>query len=198
MRKIAYVLILLLVPIVLAMSTVNTVHAATMTGTYSQTWTETGSSSLPNGTSIYYGKDTFVYKGAFSGSSAGNETDYSRVVGGTFRAVENFTGSFNASQQGALTFQDEGWYLGTGEAGSWATSFSGGTGGLAGLHGTMTVQYPGGTCNTAGSFCTFQGTYTVTSASWVNPVPEFSNITLPIVVLFTTTISLAILKRRRL
>ena len=166
MRKIAAMLTLLFVTLILSCMRMNTVHAV-MTGTFTEEWTETGSSTLSNGTSIGYYKDTFVYSGVFSGNSTGNETDYSALSGGgRFRAVENFAGSFNASQPGALTFQDEGYYSGIGLAGHWASSFSGGTDGLAGLQGTMEAQYPEGSCSWIGNSCSVQGTYTVTSATW--------------------------------
>ena len=199
MSKFAPMLTLLFIPLLLSYMLMNPVHAG-LTGRYSQKWTETGSSTLANGTSLYYAKDTFTYNGAFSGSSIGNETDNSPPTseGGTFWAIEHFTGSFNASQQGALTFHDSGYYQGTGEAGGWATSFSGGTGGLTGLQGTMKVQYPGGNCNSGGTYCTFQGTYTVTSATWgTTPAPEFSNLTLSMIIgLFATLTCLTRLRRK--
>jgi hypothetical protein len=114
---------MLLIPLVLSSMPMNTGYA-TMTGTVSKQWTETGSSELGNGTTLYYGKDAFVYHGVFSGSSTGNDTFNTspNILGGTFRAVEYFTGSFNASQQGGLTFRDEG-SEGSIDMGGWLDNF---------------------------------------------------------------------------
>jgi len=198
MRKIALVLIVLLIPLVLSIYTVRMVHATTMTGTFKLGWTMLRSKALANGTLVTYAKDSTVYQGVFSGSSNATETDYNHPDdSGSLHEVESFIGSFNGSQQGALTFQDFGYYLAT-NAGYWAASFGNGTGGLAGLQGTLTGQYPGTVCNGMGTFCSMQGTYTVITASWGStPAPEFSDMTLPMLVLFTTAVSLVILRRRK-
>ena len=197
MRKIASVLIVLLIPLALSTSTVRMVHATTMTGTFKLGWTMLRSKALANGTLVTYAKDSTVYQGVFSGSSNATETDYNHPDdSGSLHEVESFIGSFNGSQQGALTFQDFGYYLAT-NAGYWAASFGNGTGGLAGLQGTLTGQYPGTVCNGMGTFCSMQGTYTVITASWGNkPAPEFSMVTLLTVT--TLILPLGIVRKRRL
>jgi len=197
-RKIAAILLIIMTLAALSMSSINTAHAATMTGTYTLQWTWTGHTTLANGTVVDYAKDATTYLGAFSGTSNGAEKDYEHPDGsGTFAIVENFTGSFNASKSGAITFRDVGYYKGYGLPNYWEASFSGGTGGLAGLQGVLAAKTPGGACSGAGTFCTFQGTYTVTSATWETPVPEFPNTTQLITVgLFAISIGLIILKRK--
>jgi len=199
-KRLAVLLAVLLIPLALSISPTSVVRAATMTGTFTWNWTYAGGKVLSNGTRVYYAKDTFVYQGVFSGNSTANDTEYGHPdESGTMAMFETFTGSFNGSQQGSEIFQGVGYYEGYGEPNYLAISFSGGTGGLAGLKGTLTRASPeGGDCTSTGSACTFHGKYTVTAATWGNnPVPEFSDITLPIIVMFTTAVSLTMLRRRK-
>ena len=198
-RNIVAILSIIIAIVALSMSSVNTVHASTMNGTYKLSWTWTGQITLANGTVVDYAKDATVYLGVFSGSSTGAEKDYEHPDGsGTFAVVENFTGSFNASKPGVITFHDEGYYEGYGEPNHWVSSFSGGSSGLTGLQGVVVAQSPGGACNSAGTFCAFQGTYTVTSATWGDPepIPEFSTFALPLILGFAFSICFTLRRKK--
>lgn len=201
MGRITAMLTLALIILMLSLSSMNTVHAATMSGKFTWSRIDAGSLTFQNGTVVYLGKDTVVYQGPFSGSSNATDREYSHPAGepGSIAMAETFIGSFNGSEQGSIDFQGLGHYEGYGEPNYLAVSFSHGTGGLTGLQGTFTRQSPGGTCDIGATACTFQGTYTVKSARWENtPVPEFSSLTLPItLVFFASILCLTTLRRRK-
>jgi hypothetical protein len=200
-KRIAAILALLLIPLMLSSMLMNTVHAVTMTGNLSGSWTETKMIGL------VYGETVYVYTGAFSGKAVGIEMDQitTHPYGGISQIVENFTGGFNGSQQGTITFHDTGHYTGSYGANTyvtvtnyWASSFKNGTGGLAGLQGNLT-GISSGPCNDAGTACTYKGAYNITSATWgTTPVPEFSTPIVPMLpLLFASIVCLTTLRRRK-
>jgi hypothetical protein len=197
MRNIVAMLTILLIATALSMASVDTAHAATMTGTFTWDWTNGGTSTLSNGTAVLSAKSIFAYEGPFSGTSNATEKAYFHPdQSGSIAMVETFTGSFNGSKHGSIVFQGVGYFEGPGEYHYVAVSFSDGTGGLAGLQGTFSKGTTGvWNCNFSGSSCTVQGTYTVTSAMWSSPVPEFSSLAL--VILFASGVCLTMLRRKR-
>jgi len=172
---------ILLIPIAFSRLSPNTVQAQSLgNGNFTGTSTCVGETTLPNGTIINHCTDKIVLHGVFIGNSTAAETDLSppNMGGaGTFHIVETFAGFFNGSKQGTITFLDNGIFDAYGDF-SEKDTFSAGTGGLAGLQGTMTARgAPTGSGNS------YSGSYTVTSAIWGDPkaVPEFSDIALPTV-----------------
>ena len=202
--KFAAMLAVLLL-LVLPTTCMTLVHAQTVGGTFSGITNTTDQTTLPNGTVAFYEADNVVLQGPFSGNSTEKETDYyppNSGGAGTFHIIGMFTGSFNGSKVGSITFVDTGTFASGGYAFQESGTFSRGTGGLAGLHGTLTAR---GSLSAGNEGCdplvnevgcTFTGTYTVTSASWgTTPVPEFSN--LAIIVIFASTLCLIMLKRKK-
>jgi hypothetical protein len=176
------------------MSTMTIVHAGNAGGSF--TGGQPPATTLANGTMVAKGQ--FIWKGILSGDSNWTEYDTTNWDGsGVFHGVDMFTGSFNGSKSGSMDSQYSGGYSGTGPF-QGTESWSGGTGGLTGLH--LETTWNGvGNCNAMNS-CSFTGTYVVTSATWENaPVPEFSNLALLMVLmLFASVACLTTLKRKKI
>jgi len=186
-------LTILLIPLAISIVSVNTAHATTMTGSFTGSYRVV--TTFANGTMFETG--VFKFIGLLRGNTTLSENDIPTSAStGNFHGVDTFTGSFNGSAVGAML----GSYSGTWDASGFqyaAHTWSGGTGGLAGLQ--LTVAWQGETvgCPSGTSVaCYVDGTYTVTSATWgAKPVPEFSNLAL--VILFASGVCLTMLRRKR-
>ena len=178
-------LTILLIPLAISIVSVNTAHATTMTGSFTGSYRVV--TTFANGTMFETG--VFKFIGLLRGNTTLSENDIPTSAStGNFHGVDTFTGSFNGSAVGSIS----GSYSGTWNDSRFqypAHSWSGGTGGLAGLQ--LTVAFQG----TMYSY-SVTGTYAVTSATWgAKPVPEFSNLAL--VILFASGVCLTMLRRKR-